>query len=70
METSQQAKELLDLINREAEEKQIFKSYVALIGNEPNVVSRAKILVNEARRNFKNGDSLIDKLLRIDAKYF
>ena len=70
METSQQAKELLDLLNREAEEKLIFKSYTALIGTEPNVVSRAKILVTEARRNFKNGDMLIDKLLRIDAKYF
>ena len=70
METLQQAKELLDLLNREAEEKLIFKSYTQLIGTEPNVVSRAKILVNEARRNFKNGDLLIAKLLRIDAKYF
>ena len=70
MEISQQAKELLNLINGEAEEKVIFKYYNELIGSEPNAVSRAKILVSEARRNFKNGDLLIDKLLRIDAKYY
>ena len=70
MHSVKQANILLNLINGEAEEKAIANSYSELIGTEPNVVSRAKILVKEARTNFKNGDLLIDKLLRIDAKFF
>ncbi len=70
MHSVEQANILLSLLNGEAEEKVIANSYSELIGSEPNAVSRAKILVKEARTNFKNGDLLIDKLLRIDAKFF
>jgi hypothetical protein len=70
MNTIEQANTLLNLINCQAEEKTIANSYSQLMGIEPDVVSRAKILVKEARSNFQNGDLLIDKLLKINAKYF
>jgi hypothetical protein len=70
MKITEQTNELLNLIHCEAEEQLIVNSYCQLMGIEPNVVSRAKVLVKEARLNFENGDKLIDKLLKINAKYF